>query len=940
MSSTKEPLYCLCGQPYDPERFMIQCDVCKDWFHGSCTGVKEHDAGDIIKYHCPNCQLAHGPSKWKVRTNWHRHDYSDPLADGKKVQSGTHVFVQELKNRKFRSGHEVTTTLAAHQVTVDYLRETSFMNPILVSEKEDLGLTVPPDDLTIGDIVDFLGAELMIDVIDVLKQESTKMTLGEFAEYYTSYNRTKVFNVVSLEFTEMRLSEYVRPPSLVTEISWVENCWPKNLKRANNNPKPAVMKYCLIGTENSYTDFHIDFGGSSVWYHVLQGEKVFYLIRPTEDNLVKYERWMAAKDQSEIFLGDEVDACFRLALQAGQTLFIPTGWIHAVLTTTDSIVFGGNFLHSFNIGLQLSVYEMEQRLNCPSKFMFPSFETLNWFAAASVIEQLKDQSTRPPMYLVNGAKALCSVLRRWTQGPQSSIEAIPNSINVPKLIKDLSKEVKCAEKKFGKKKVRKENLSEQRESQPLKMNLKSPAAARTTKPRPSAPPTAAADLPAVDALRLAVENISLQCDRVVDVLDRIDHRRIPRELLIPLQDLVEKIRSSSQQRKRASVEASIEIFEDDIRIREDLLRSDENNDEDSNPAPAFSVAEPIEIHVTTDMCHEVTVSPLDSRPNGSSPSVHIGSELSIRPGCPCSSAAPSRSLEIPGSLTGFLAYPFIPKFVVHSVESVDGREMYDFSSDDEGRLVVEENAPSIVPTLPSISSFGKKAKKIQNSPKAGGLKLRLSIGSGPSGNARTSKKIDCLNISHTASDTDDLGSPEQEQEAIQGMLSMSGTFNFSGGTTVSHDEVRRSRTSGNLEKLKERLKAKRAASSATGYDEEEDEFERALKNCKPEDDFVYLGIDANDEETKIFKRRGKTRGPQRHDEAWNPKGVSLKGIMKGERPQREGVKREVMESTLAESKKFVGPTTPSVTRERREPIRKKKIPPTPRIKEETISEPR
>lgn len=67
-----------------------------------------------------------------------------------------------------------------------------------------------------------------------------------------------------------RLSEYVQPPTLVSEISWVETCWPKNLKRVGNNPKPAVMKYCLIGTENSYTDFHIDFGGSSVWYHVLQ----------------------------------------------------------------------------------------------------------------------------------------------------------------------------------------------------------------------------------------------------------------------------------------------------------------------------------------------------------------------------------------------------------------------------------------------------------------------------------------------------------------------------------------------------------------------------------------------------------------------------------------------------------------------------------------------
>lgn len=28
-----EPSYCLCGQPYNPTTFMIQCDSCKDWFH-------------------------------------------------------------------------------------------------------------------------------------------------------------------------------------------------------------------------------------------------------------------------------------------------------------------------------------------------------------------------------------------------------------------------------------------------------------------------------------------------------------------------------------------------------------------------------------------------------------------------------------------------------------------------------------------------------------------------------------------------------------------------------------------------------------------------------------------------------------------------------------------------------------------------------------------
>lgn len=27
-------LYCICRQPYNDEEFMIECNVCKDWFHG------------------------------------------------------------------------------------------------------------------------------------------------------------------------------------------------------------------------------------------------------------------------------------------------------------------------------------------------------------------------------------------------------------------------------------------------------------------------------------------------------------------------------------------------------------------------------------------------------------------------------------------------------------------------------------------------------------------------------------------------------------------------------------------------------------------------------------------------------------------------------------------------------------------------------------------
>jgi hypothetical protein len=38
--------------------------------------------------------------------------------------------------------------------------------------------------------------------------------------------------------------------------------------------KPRVSMFCLVSMADSFTDFHVDFGGSSVWYHVLSGRKV------------------------------------------------------------------------------------------------------------------------------------------------------------------------------------------------------------------------------------------------------------------------------------------------------------------------------------------------------------------------------------------------------------------------------------------------------------------------------------------------------------------------------------------------------------------------------------------------------------------------------------------------------------------------------------------
>lgn len=49
---------------------------------------------------------------------------------------------------------------------------------------------------------------------------------------------------------------------------------------------------------------------------------------------------------------------------------LSSGWIHAVYTPVDSMVFGGNFLHSFNIPMQLNICNIEDRTRVGANTLF------------------------------------------------------------------------------------------------------------------------------------------------------------------------------------------------------------------------------------------------------------------------------------------------------------------------------------------------------------------------------------------------------------------------------------------------------------------------------------------------------------------------------------------------------------------------------------------
>ncbi|VDK49509.1 unnamed protein product [Anisakis simplex] len=275
---------------------------------------------------------------------------------------------------------------------------------------------------------EFLVKKALLDhryAFDDISQQNEPTQIGT-KRFIDEFKKTS-------EQIPIALSEFVQPPKLVADLSWVHKFWPQNKKDSTPvsamitsrtvfnehlRAKPEVELFCLVGMKDSYTDFHIDFGGSSVWYHVFKGRKVFYVVAPLERNLQAFSNYQNMANRTEVFFGDLIapGQLFKVIINEGETLMIPSGWIHAVWTPCDSLVFGGNFLHSLNIEMQLRIYEMETSLETEDRFMFPSFELVNWYAAVSILSKFKEANLHGTIidgWLLTGTKALLVSLKRW-----------------------------------------------------------------------------------------------------------------------------------------------------------------------------------------------------------------------------------------------------------------------------------------------------------------------------------------------------------------------------------------------------------------------------------------------------------------------------------------------------------------------------------------------
>jgi len=310
------------------------------------------------------------------------------------------------------------TAVASMTVTAAWLRVHGLSRPLLISGRAGLGLRVPIPSFSVTDVATVVGRDFPVAVMDVAAQtELTGWTLGSWADYFATppAARKRVLNVISLEFSGTPLSRLVRSPSVVRSLDWADIAWPGG--RRAGGEYPLVQYYCLMSVAGSWTDFHVDFGGTSVWYHVHTGSKVFILIPPSPPALAAYEAWATSKGQAATFLPDTLPGgpagpagAFTLTIPAGGSLLIPSGYIHAVYTPADSLVFGGNFLHGLSMPSQAAVAALERATRVARKYRMPYYEHCAWYAAA-----MYAQYTRLPGFraALEAVRAVPLVAAHW-----------------------------------------------------------------------------------------------------------------------------------------------------------------------------------------------------------------------------------------------------------------------------------------------------------------------------------------------------------------------------------------------------------------------------------------------------------------------------------------------------------------------------------------------
>ncbi|GMT14200.1 hypothetical protein PFISCL1PPCAC_5497, partial [Pristionchus fissidentatus] len=415
---------------------VVVCDGCEVDHHVTCMDIQPIDVLHLDKVYCRACrgrddQLV---NTYKKEVADHRTNPYKPEGKLKPMEIGTKRWIRERMKIicdmfDFPPDSLFEVCRNGIEFKKKWNNNEKWKKVFLVKNLYGFGLFIKkPIDLE--SIIRGMGKDnLMVKVVDVYRQKPKRMSLDYFRELWDDPKiRARPLNILALEVSDTRLVGSVDMPHLHMLYGWaalVEREEKKRMIEANRERKERGEKvikkekkvnqrdlYFLFGMEGSFTNFHIDLGGSSVWNYLLSGRKFFFFAPPTQKNLDILKDYSNDKLRKERWLGDQLEGISRVEFKAGECLVMPGGMLHAVFTPEDSVMMGGNFLCDQAIDQQFTAHSTEVELQNDTEYLFPNFEKLSYGRAEMMGQDLNGKETRAPLFTLQSAIKMAENLRR------------------------------------------------------------------------------------------------------------------------------------------------------------------------------------------------------------------------------------------------------------------------------------------------------------------------------------------------------------------------------------------------------------------------------------------------------------------------------------------------------------------------------------------------
>ena len=143
------------------------------------------------------------------------------------IPAAVNPYPRKSKTSSFEGNIEISTSAASSRTCNATLVASSARQPATAGEnlayQKEPGIELDalgmgfPDNLTIPQIVEMVGPDETVEVIDVKSQsgDKRKWTLSKWVEYFEDPNRDKIYNVISLEVSSTRLARLIQRPKVV-----------------------------------------------------------------------------------------------------------------------------------------------------------------------------------------------------------------------------------------------------------------------------------------------------------------------------------------------------------------------------------------------------------------------------------------------------------------------------------------------------------------------------------------------------------------------------------------------------------------------------------------------------------------------------------------------------------------------------------------------------